>query len=212
MAVDIEPGSVLDLLRRASKPAAIVVGVAAVLAGGVYFWRENQQQEALRAENTLFEAQTSLANGNRALAESDLQKLIQRSPNTPAAALAAAQLATLRYDDGKFAEGVTLAQRALEKAPDHMKPGLYALVAAGYEDQRKANEAAAEYRKAAEATPFELEKEKYLADAARAYMAAGNTAEAKRLWSELSQNELSPLSGEARVRLGELQAKPAGRS
>src|SRR5829696_3740366 len=105
MAVDIEPGSVLDLLRRASKPAAIVVGVAAVLAGGVYFWRENQQQEALRAENTLFEAQTSLANGNRALAESDLQKLIQRSPNTPAAALAAAQLATLRYDDGKFAEG-----------------------------------------------------------------------------------------------------------
>jgi predicted negative regulator of RcsB-dependent stress response len=212
MSVDTEPGSVLDLLRRASKPAAFVVAAAAVITTGVYFYRQSKQAEALRAEQTLFEAQTSLANGNRALAESDLQKLIQRSPNTPAAAQASAQLATLRYEDGKFDEGVALAQRALDKAPGHMKPGLHALLAAGYEDQRKNAEAAAEYRKAAEATEFDLDRQKYLSDAARALMAAGNAAEARKIWEELSTNELSPLSGEARVRLGEMSAKPAGRS
>lgn len=212
MAVDTEPGSVLDLLRRASKPAAIIVAAAAVITTGVYFYRQNEQQEALRAEQTLFEAQTSLANGNRALAESDLQKLIQRSPKTPAAVQAAAQLATLRYEDGKYAEGVALAQQSLDRAPDHMKAGLHALVAAGLEDQKKPADAAAAYQKAAETAAFELDKQKYKADAARALMAAGNVAEAKRLWSELAENELSPLSGEARVRLGELDAKPAGRS
>lgn len=212
MVVDTEPGSVLDLLRRASKPAAIVVAAAAVIATGVYFWRQNEQQAALRAEQTLFEAQTALANGNRALAESDLQKLIQRSPKTPAAAQAAAQLATLRYEDGKYAEGVALARQALDRAPDHMKAGMHALVAAGLEDDKKPADAAAEYRKAVDAAIFELDKQKYTADAARSLMAAGNVAEAKKLWAELAGNELSPLSGEARVRLGELEAKPAGRS
>lgn len=212
MAVDTEEGSILDFLRRASKPATAVVAVAAVATAGYYFWRSNQRQEALRAERAYFQAQTSLATGNRALAESDLQKLIQRSPSTPAAAQASAVLATLRYEDGKYAEGVALAQKSLDKAPGYMKPGLRALLAAGYEDQKKFAEAAAEYRKAADETPFDLEKQKYMSDAARALMAGGNTAEAKKLWSELAGNELSPLAGEARVRLGEIEAKAAGRS
>ena len=210
--VESEAGSVLDLLRRASKPAAMVVGAAAVIAVGTYFWRSNQRSEAARAEKSYYQAQTSLATGNRALAESDLQKLIQRNPSTPAAVQASALLATLRYEDGKYAEGVTLVEKALERAPSHMKPGLHALLAAGYEDQKKLVEAAAEFRKAADETPFPLEKQKYLADAARALTTAGRTEEAKKLWGELAADELSPTSGEARVRLGELEAKAAGRT
>jgi predicted negative regulator of RcsB-dependent stress response len=210
--VDSEAGSVLDLLRRASKPAALVVGAAAVVAVGAYFWRSNQRADAARAEKSYYQAQTSLATGNRALAESDLQKLIQRSPSTPAAVQASALLATLRYEDGKYAEGTALVQRSLDKAPKHMKAGLHALLAAGYEDQKKLVEAAAEFHKAAETTVFPLEKQKYLADAARALTTAGRTEEARKLWSELAADELSPTAGEARVRLGELSAKPAGRS
>jgi len=210
--VESEPGSVLDLLRRASKPAAIVVGAAAVIAVGAYFWRESQRNEAIRAEKSYYQAQGSLSTGNRALAESDLQKLIQRSPSTTAGVQASALLASLRYEDGKYAEGVALVEKAIGHAPDHMKPGLHALLAAGYEDQKKLVEAAAEFRKAAEATPFEREKEKYLADAARALTTAGRTEEAKKIWADLAADELSPTAGEARVRLGELEAKPAGRS
>ena len=210
--VESEPGSVLDLLRRATKPAAIVVGAAAVIGIGVYFWRDSQRNEALRAEKSYYQAQGSLASGNRALAESDLQKLIQRSPSTPAAVQASALLATLRYEDGKYAEGQALVQKALDRAPDHMKPGLHALLAAGFEDQRKLPEAADEFRKAADATPFDREKQKYMADAARSLAAAGKTEEAKKIWAELAADEAGPTAGEARVRLGELEAKPAGRS
>ena len=210
--VDNEEGSILDLLRRASKPAAIVVGVAIVAGTGYYFWRDSQRNEALRAERTYFQAQGTLANGNRPLAESDLQKLVQRSPSTPAAVQASALLATLRYDDGKHAEGVALIDQALERAPDYMKSGLHALRAAGLEDQKKLAEAAAEFRKAAEATPFEAERAKYMADAARALAAAGQTEEARKLWQALADDELGPTAGEARVRLGELEAKAATRS
>ena len=210
--VDTEPGSVLDLLRRASKPAAVAVALALVAGTGIYFWRENQRAEAQRAERTLTQAQITLQNGNRPLAESELQKVIQRHPGTLAGVQASALLATLRYEQGKHAEGVTLVERALGQAPDHMKPGLHALVAAGYEDQKKLVEAAGEFRKAADLTPFPLEKQKYLADAARALTTAGRTEEARKLWSELAADELSPTAGEARVRLGELEAKAAGRS
>ena len=210
--VESEPGSALDLLRRASKPAAIVVAIGLLTATGIYFWRDNQRTEALRAERAYYQAQGSLASGNRPLAEADLQKLIQRSPNTPAAIQASALLATLRYETGKYAEGVALVEKALGRAPDHMKPGLHALLAAGYEDQKKLVEAAAEFRKAADETTFPMERQKYLADAARALTTAGRTEEARKLWAELAADELSPTAGEARVRLGELGAKPAGRS
>ena len=210
--VESEEGSVLELLRRASKPAAIVVGAAVVIGTGAYFWRESQRNEAMRAEKSYYQAQQSLASGNRALAESDLQKLIQRSPKAPAAIQATSLLATLRYEDGKYTEGTALVEKSLDRAPDHMKPGLHALLAAGYEDQKKLAEAAAEFRKASEATPFASEKQKYLADAARALATAGRTEEARKLWGELAADETSQTAGEARVRLGELEAKPAGRT
>lgn len=204
-----EPGSVMDLLRKTSKPAGIVVALAAVAAGGYWFYRDGQQNAALRAERQLYTAQMALDQGNRPLAESDLQKLISTSGATPSGIQAAALLASLKYDEGKHAEGVALVEKALAKAPDHQKASLHALLAAGYEDQKKLVEAAAEFRKAADASPFELDKQKYLADAARALTTAGRTDEAKKLWSELAADENSPTAGEARVRLGELEATPA---
>jgi predicted negative regulator of RcsB-dependent stress response len=211
MAVS-EPGSVLDLLRRSSKPAAIVVAVALLAGAGYYFWRDNQRAETLRADRAYQQAQVSLASGNRALAQSDLQKLIDRSPKTMAGIQSASLLATLKYEEGKHQEGIALLQRVIGQAPDEMKPGMHALIAAGYEDQKKAAEAAAEFRKAAELTPFRLDKQKYLADAARALTTAGQAEAARKIWAELAEDELSPTAGEARVRLGELSAKPASRS
>lgn len=205
----IEAGSAYDLLRKTSKPAGIVLAIALVAGGGYYFWRQSQLNEAKTAERQLFQAQTALAQGNRPLAESDLQKLITASGSTPAGIRAAAILAELRYDEGKYPEGTALVQKALEKAPDVQKPGLHALLAAGYEDQKKPAEAAAEFQKAADATPYDLDKQKYLADAARSLGAAGKTAEAKKIWSQLAEDELSPTAGEARVRLGELEATPS---
>jgi hypothetical protein len=39
-------------------------------------------------------------------------------------------------------------------------------------------------------------------------MAAGKTAEAKAIWTELAKDDTGPMASEAKVRLGEVSAKP----
>jgi hypothetical protein len=39
-------------------------------------------------------------------------------------------------------------------------------------------------------------------------MAAGKTDEAKAIWTELAKDETGPVAAEAKVRLGEVIAKP----
>jgi hypothetical protein len=58
------------------------------------------------------------------------------------------------------------------------------------------------------ATEFPVDKAKYQSGAARDYMAAGKTEEAKAIWTELAKDDTSAEAAEARVRLGELTAKP----
>jgi thioredoxin-like negative regulator of GroEL len=53
-----------------------------------------------------------------------------------------------------------------------------------------------------------VDKAKYKAAAARDYMAAGKTEEAKAIWTELAKDDTKPEAAEARVRLGEITAKP----
>ena len=202
----------MDRFNRYSKPLAGVVGVALVAGIGYWFWNNDRQVKAERAEREYFAAQAAAASGNAALASSDLQKVVQRYPGTPAAVQSAMLIAQLRYDEGKHAEGIAVLEQARRSAPEHLVPGTHALLAAGHEDQGKHELAAAEYRKAAEATPYAADRSKYLADAARALMAAGKATEAQTIWRELSEELTGATSGEARVRLGEIEAKPAGRS
>jgi tetratricopeptide (TPR) repeat protein len=81
-------------------------------------------------------------------------------------------------------------------------------VAAGYEGGGKFADAAGHYRRAAEITRLEDERDIYLASAARAYQAAGNKTEAIAIWRRLVDSEGTQAS-EARVRLGELTVEPA---
>ena len=46
-----------------------------------------------------------------------------------------------------------------------------------------------------------------MANAARAYTTAGKLDDAKKIWSALAKDDQSPAAAEARVRLGELEAK-----
>jgi hypothetical protein len=78
--------------------------------------------------------------------------------------------------------------------------------------QGKAAEAADAYRKAADATSMAGEKTMHLAKAGRAFQAAGNAAEARKIWEQLASDPEAPVRSEAQVRLGELSVQPAGRS
>ena len=103
----------------------------------------------------------------------------------------------------------TLLQQLAESSDDPLVKAMAENgVASGYEGGGRFADAAGHYRRAAELTRLEDERDIYLANAARAYQAAGNKAEAVAIWRQLIDSE-GTQSAEARVRLGELTAEPA---
>jgi predicted negative regulator of RcsB-dependent stress response len=131
-----------------------------------------------------------------------------RYEGTLAGTQASLSLAQALYDQKKFKEGVDALKQAEGKAADEFKPSVYALEGAGYTELKNFTAAADSYRQAAAATKFAAEKTQYRAAQARSYMSAGKTAEARAIWTDLARDETSPEAAEARVRLGEVDARP----
>lgn len=196
-------GWVNDHWRHLLGGAAVV----AALAGGVALWDRSEGMKSERAERALIEAQRSAVSGNLPLAQSDLQKVVDRYSGTPAEDRARIALAQVLYDQGKYGEGIA----KLGPAADSKTAGASAeaLIATGYEEQGKFKEAAEHYDLAAARAAFEVDRATFRANAARAYARAGNAEAARKIWSELAQDPNSPVAAEARVRFGELSATPA---
>jgi predicted negative regulator of RcsB-dependent stress response len=196
-----------SLQLHSKKILAAAVGLAAI-AGAAYLYNASEATKGVAAERAYYQAQQSVAAGNLPLATTDMRKAADRFRGTAAGNQAALTLAQLLYDQGKFAEGVAAAERVSPET-DTQRASKEALVAAGLEGQRKFAEAAARYRAAAGATKLASEKAALRASEARALTAAGKPAEARAIWTELSADPASTLADEAKIRLGELTAKPA---
>ena len=184
-----------------------VLALAAILAG-FWFYQRSQSIKAQRAETAYFQARQSAVSGNLPLAISDLKKVVTRYEGTRAGTQAAISLAEALFEQKKFKEGIETLKKVEAKAPGDSRPSIHILEASGYEELKDFVAAAEQYNLAAKTTEFPVDKAKYQAAAARDYMAAGKTEEAKRIWTELAKDESTPESAEARVRLGELTAKP----
>ena len=190
------------------RDVAWAVVALAIIVGGFWYYERSQSIKAQRAEAAYFQARQSAAAGNLPLAVSDLQKVVSRYEGTSAGTQAALTLAQTLYDQKKFKEGLDVLKAAEAKTPDDFKPSIHILEAAGYEELKNLVAAAEQYKLAAQVTRFPVDKAEYQAAAARDYMAAGKTEEAKAIWRELVKDETAPTAAEARVRLGELEAKP----
>jgi predicted negative regulator of RcsB-dependent stress response len=121
-------------------------------------------------------------------------------------------LAQILYGEGKYDDGI----RRLQGVQGWGAAGRFAaaieeLLAAGYLDSKRYDEAATHFLEAAEQAAFRADRAAYRADAARAYQLAGRTAEARKIWVEQAADPESPAMSEARVRLGEIDARPAGK-
>ena len=184
-----------------------VIGLAIIVVGFWYYER-SQSIKGERAEAAYFQARQSAAAGNKPLAVSDLQKVVTRYEGTTAGTQAALTLAQMQYEQKKFKEGLDVLNAAEGKASDDFKASIHVLKAGGYEELKDFVAAAEQYKLAAQATRFPVDKAEYQAAAARAYSAGGKTTEAKAIWAELVKDESSPMAPEARVRLGELDARP----
>jgi len=206
LAADEESFSEWFMLHKREVSWAVLIVAIAVL--GYWYYERSQALKAQRAETAYFQARQSAAAGNLPLAISDLQKVAARYEGTRAGTQASITLAQAFYQQKKFREGIAALKKAEAKSPADFRPSIHVLEAGGYEELKDFVAAAEQYKLGAKETRFPVEKAQYQAAAARDYMVAGKTEEAKAIWTELAKDETGPLAAEAKVRLGELLAKP----
>lgn len=197
--------SLLDWARQnATRLTYGGIALAALLAVGL-LWRASADKKEVNASAALARIEGVVQSGNAALAQSDLQDFLRRYDGTKASVQARMLLAKVQFEQGKAEEG--LAALAAVKSPGAFGAAFHALRAAGLEQAGKDAEAAAAYEAAAAAAASEPAKAAHQADAARAYLNAGNVSEARRIWTAMASDDANPMSGEAKVRLGELNAR-----
>jgi tetratricopeptide (TPR) repeat protein len=206
LGADEESFSEWFMLHKREVSWAIITLAVAVL--GYWYYERSQALKAQRAETAYFQARQSAAAGNLPLAISDLKKVAARYEGTRAGTQASVTLAQALYQQKKFKEGIAALKKAEAKAPADFRPSIHVLEAGGYEELKDFVAAAEQYKVAARETRFPVDKAQYQAAAARDYTAAGKTEEAKAIWTELAKDETGPMAAEAKVRLGELLAKP----
>jgi len=206
--------SFADWLQINSRAVTIGFVVLALGGAGYWFYLRSAEIKRTNAERGLNQAKQSLSAGNAALAQSDLQKVADRYKGTTAGAQAAILLAQIDFDQAKFPDGL----KALEpyhssRSAGPMTSSIWSLTGDGQLASGKPGDAAESYRKAAESTELPGERAMHLTKAARSLSLAGKDAEAKVIWQQLVDDpDAAVVQTEARVRLGELNAKPAGKS
>jgi predicted negative regulator of RcsB-dependent stress response len=178
-----------------------------VIAGGFWFYRHSNQLQAESASVALSEAESAIGSGNLPLAQSSLEKLVQRYGNTPSGTQARVLLAQVHYDKGEYQQGMKDLDPVTTDKDAYTAATALNLQAAGLEQSGKLPEAAALYQKAASRAPYKSDHDVYMASAARVLTTAGKADEAKKIWAALASDDQSPAAAEARVRLGELEAK-----
>ena len=206
--------SLAEWFQANSRYAGIGVIVLVAAAAGVWYYISSARLKRENAERGLTQAKQSMAAGNPALAASDLQKVVDRYKGTPAGAEAALLLAQNDYDQGKYAEGLAVLRPYSNQSASGESLGpVMSLVGDGLNMTNKPAAAADAFRQAAEATPRPGERALYKAKQARALMAAGKNADAQTIWQAIRDDpDAAAMHAEATIRLGELTARPAGRT
>lgn len=188
------------------KPVLIGAGALVAVVAAVFIWQKSAETKMENAERAFFQAQSATAQ-NPANAATELEKVATRYAGTSAGDRAALLAAQALLTQGKTPEALDRLQKlAAAGGAERLGSTLQTLLAAAYENQNKPGEAAKAYLAAAAASVGDAKIQRQ-ADAARAYMAAGNTVEAMKLWKELAADESGPLAAEAHVRMGELAVK-----
>jgi len=208
-AFDDRTESAMDWARANTKPIAIAAIVIALAAATWFFAKQWRERQADAAEVALNRARQSYGQGNLPLAQTDLKRVITRFGGSAAGSQASMLLAQAYYEQGKADSGLKVLNDG--KPSDTDEAAFEALKGAGLEQKKEYAQAAERYRAAAGLADAKIAKDRFMADAARALTSANNKAEAAKIWSALANDNASTFAAEARVRLGELVATPAGR-
>lgn len=206
--------ALFDWFRIRGRYLTIGAAIVAVAGIGYWFYTRSAQIKAGRAEQTLLRAKQAVGQGNEALAQNDLQEVLRRYGNTRAGVEAGLILAEIHYGKGEYQKGIDVLRGIAEKsAAETSASKIQALIGDGHIQMGKPDDAVRSYQEAADQARFDGTRAFYTARKARALMAAGKGADAKKVWEELASAPWAEsVAPEARVRLGELEAQQARRS
>ncbi len=205
--------TIIEWFQRNGRKVAIAAVVLAVAAGAYWYYNRSIELKNQAAERALNTALQSVSAGNQALAESDLNKVADNYGDTQSGIEAGLLLAQIDFNAGKFDAGLAVLQKlSTASAASLDMASIYSLMGDGQMQSGKAPVAAASYQKAAEAARSDANKAFQQSKAARAFLTAGDTAQARTLWQSLVDNpKAQGVAAEARVRLGEIDAQPASK-
>jgi len=207
---DFDVDSLMDTVRAKKREITIGTTVVLVVAGGLLLWRLSVTQKSDRAARALTEATNALYQGNRPLASSQLQTVVDRYHDTAAGVEGAMVLAQLDFEEARSADGIKVLEGIKQSsAIDNFKAPIDGLIGVGYTDQKKYDDAVKYYQMASDESKYQSIKDVFQADAARTLTLAGKKDEARKIWEAIAARPDSPVLAEAKVRLGELDAVPA---
>jgi predicted negative regulator of RcsB-dependent stress response len=208
--VEDQTDTFIDWTREHTRELSFAALAIATIAAAAWLYGRSAETKASMAMMALGQAERTLAAGRVADGQAELERLVVRYEGTAAGTQGALRLAQVLYEQGKFQEGVTHLEQTLDEyGSGPLEVSIRQLIAGGYEELGRPADAASRYEEAAEKVALEGEQDELRARAARAYAAAGNKARAIQIWEQLEAKG-GPLVNEAKVRLGELRATPAG--
>jgi predicted negative regulator of RcsB-dependent stress response len=212
-ADDLELDSVIDTLSAHKREIMIGGIVVVALAGSLLLWRLSVTQKNDRADRALADATNALYAGNRPLAATELQALADRYRDTAAGVEGALILTQIDFEDARWADGLKVLEAIKQSSViENFRAPVDGLMGGAYADLKKYDESVKHYQAAADESAYQSLKDVYRADVARILALAGKKDEARKIWADLASRPDSPAVAEAKVRLGELDAAPAGKN
>ncbi len=177
-----------------------------VVAAGLFGWKllSTRQSERIASQN-LNSARFALDAKNYALAASELSRITENYSGTRSANEASLLLAQVRLGQGQSQQAIQVLKDFAPGAASDYRAQAYGLLGAAYENVAHPKEAAEAYEEASRNARMPFLKAGYLSDAARAWLAAGDTTRAKGAYTEIiTKMDSTATAAEAKVRLGEL--------
>jgi len=114
-------------------------------------------------------------------------------------------LAQVRLAQGQSQQAIDLLKEFARNAGKDYRAQAYGLLGAAYENASHPRDAADAYQRAADAAQYPFLRAQFLSDAGRAWLAAGDTAQAVTAYKTIAQQlDSTSAATEAKVRLGEL--------
>jgi len=191
---------------RSHRQLTTYLAVGLVVALGLFAWSFLTAKTAERsAGRQIAQARLALESKNYPLAASVLSQVVENFSGTSAAQEASILLAQARLAQGQTQQAIDVLQRSAPKADKYFRAQSYGLLGAAYENALRSRDAATAYEAAAAAALYRFLRAQFLSDAARAWLAAGDTTKAVAAYRTIAEKlDSTSTAAEAKVRLGEL--------